>query len=74
MQPSSRNAWRSCSGSGKCVAELTNEDDMADAQKPTADTDVLKEVTALAVMMGEPNDEAATYTKTASLQVSPWRL
>ena len=44
---------------------------MADAQKPTADTDVLKEVTALAVMMGEPNDEAATYTKTASLQVSP---
>jgi hypothetical protein len=52
------------------LPSTSNEDDGTDVQKPTADTDVLKEVTALAVMMGEPNDEAVTYTKSASVQVS----
>lgn len=30
----------------------------------------LKDLTALQILMGEPNDEAVTYTKTSALQVS----
>ncbi len=39
-------------------------------QKPTADTVDLKALTALQILMGEPNDESVSYTKTSALQVS----
>lgn len=40
------------------------------AQKPADDEAELKDLTVLQVLMGEPSDESATYTKTSSLQVS----
>lgn len=39
-------------------------------QKPTGDTADLKALTALQILMGEPNDESVSYTKTSALQVS----
>ena len=33
----------------------------------------LKEPTALQILLGEPNDEVVTYTKTSALQVSGLR-
>ncbi|GFZ43528.1 FACT complex subunit SPT16 [Saitozyma sp. JCM 24511] len=41
-------------------------------EKPADDEAELKDLTALQVLMGEPSDESATYTKTSSLQT--WLL
>ena len=38
-------------------------------QQPSTEAEALKELTALAIIMGEPNDDAVAYTKTGSLQV-----
>ncbi|KAK4688063.1 FACT complex subunit SPT16, partial [Tremellales sp. Uapishka_1] len=37
-------------------------------EKPSADTQELKDLSSLQILMGEPNEEASTYSKTASLQ------
>lgn len=42
----------------------------ADCQQPSTEAEALKQLTALAIIMGEPNDDAVAYTKTGSLQVS----
>lgn len=38
-------------------------------QSPTEDSGVLDSLGALAILMGEPSDEAVSYTKTSALQV-----
>lgn len=40
-------------------------------EQPSGDTKELKDLVALQVLMGEPNDEALAYSKSSSIQVSP---
>ncbi|OWZ71873.1 FACT complex subunit SPT16 [Cryptococcus neoformans] len=41
-------------------------------EKPTGDTQALEDIDAIAIILGDPNDEVASYTKTTALQL--WLL
>lgn len=43
---------------------------MHDEQKPNEDTQELADLSALQILMGEPDDSAVAYTKTSAIQVS----
>lgn len=38
-------------------------------QKPSGDTQALEDINSIAIILGDPNDEVASYTKTTALQV-----